>query len=353
MNIDEILQLEIAANTIQSWLLAAAITLATVMVIYIVRAFLVRRLSALTKQSDTPSLAVLLAIVKRTRPLFLLLIGLFLASLFLTVTSGLRDIFTKTIIIAGLVQAGLWSSAALSIVLEHYQQRQEEKDIASVSTINILNLLGRLILWSLVLLLALDNLGINITALVTGLGIGGIAVALAVQTVLGDLLASLSIVLDKPFAIGDFLIIGEHLGSVEYVGLKTTRIRSLSGEQLIFSNSDLLQSRIRNFGRMHERRVVFKIGVTYQTPRERLNEIPGIIREAIESQDKTRFDRSHFASYGDFALVFETVYYVLAPDYNIYMDIQQAVNLSIHEHFENKGIEFAYPTQTLFLERPR
>jgi small-conductance mechanosensitive channel len=210
---------------------------------------------------------------------------------------------------------------------------------------------ARLVLWSVILLLALDNLGVDVTALVAGLGVGGIAVALAVQNILSDLFASLSIVLDKPFAVGDFLIIDSFLGSVEHVGLKTTRLRSLSGEQLVFSNTDLLGSRIRNYGRMFERRVVFKIGVTYQTPRDKLTKIPGIIREAIEAQDKTRFDRSHFNEYGEFSLNFESVYYVLGPDYNLYMDIQQAINLRIHERFEEEGIEFAYPTQTLFLAR--
>ena len=134
---------------------------------------------------------------------------------------------------------------------------------------------------------------------------------------------------------------------MEHIGLKTTRLRSLSGEQLVFSNTDLLGSRIRNYGRMYERRVMFKIGVTYQTPRKKLEMIPGIIREAVETQQQVRFDRCHFQSYGDYALVFETVYYVLAPDYNLYMDIQQAINLCIHARFEERGIEFAYPTQTL------
>jgi small-conductance mechanosensitive channel len=206
-------------------------------------------------------------------------------------------------------------------------------------------------LWSAVVLLALDNLGVDITALVAGLGVGGVAVALAVQNILGDLFASLAIVLDKPFVLRDFIIVGDLLGTVEHIGLKTTRVRALSGEQLIFSNADLLSSRIRNFGRMFERRVVFQIGVTYQTPRGKLEAIPGIIRDAITAQDGTRFDRSHFAAYGDFSLNFESVYYVLSPDYNRYMDIQQAINLRIHERFEAEEIEFAYPTQTLFLAR--
>jgi small-conductance mechanosensitive channel len=205
--------------------------------------------------------------------------------------------------------------------------------------------------WSVVLLLVLDNMGINITALVAGLGVGGIAVALAVQSILGDLFASLSIVLDKPFVVGDFLIIDDYMGSVEHVGLKTTRLRSLTGEQLVLSNTDLLSSRIRNYGRMQERRALFTLGVTYQTPRDKLRQIPEIIREAIEASEKTRFDRSHFKSYGAYSLDFETVYYVLEPDYALYMDIQQAVNLAIHERFEAEGIEFAFPTQTLFVER--
>jgi small-conductance mechanosensitive channel len=207
----------------------------------------------------------------------------------------------------------------------------------------------RLVLWSVVALLVLDNLGVDITALVAGLGVGGIAVALAVQNVLGDLFASLSIVLDKPFVNGDFIAIGDLVGNVEHVGLKTTRVRSLSGEQLVFSNADLLSSRIKNFGRMNERRIAFSIGVTYDTPRETLRQIPEMIKRAVESEDEARFDRSHFKEFGDSALMFETVYYVLVPDYAKYMDVQQAINLSIHEQFEASRIEFAFPTQTLHI----
>jgi small-conductance mechanosensitive channel len=175
---------------------------------------------------------------------------------------------------------------------------------------------------------------------------------LAVQNVLSDLFASLSIVLDKPFVPGDFVVVGDMAGSVEHIGIKTTRIRSISGEQLVFSNADLLGSRIRNFGRMQERRVVFSLGVTYQTPADKLERIPSLIKAAIESQERVRFDRSHFASYGDSALNFETVYYVESSDYATHMDILQSVNLTIYRSFATEGIEFAYPTQTLFIEKP-
>jgi len=169
--------------------------------------------------------------------------------------------------------------------------------------------------------------------------------------VLGDLFASISIVLDKPFVIGDFIIVGDMLGTVEHIGIKTTRVRSLFGEQLIFSNNDLLNSRIRNYKRMDERRIVFSIGVVYQTPYEKLSAIPGMVREIVEAQEQTRFDRAHFSKFGDFALIYEIVYYVKIPDYNAYMDIQEAINLEIYRKFQEQGIEFAYPTQTVFVAK--
>jgi small-conductance mechanosensitive channel len=265
---------------------------------------------------------------------------------------GVRTALLRAVIVVLLLQAGLWASALVVALLKEYQSRNLETDPAAATTIGALVFIGRLIVWTLVFVIALDNLGVDITALVTGLGIGGIAVALAVQNVLGDLLASLSIVLDKPFVVGDFLAVDDLLGSVEDVGLRTTRLRSLSGEQLVFSNTDLLKSRVRNFGRMYERRILFGIGVTYDTPREKLQRIPGILREAVESQEKVRFDRAHFKAFGPYSLDFEVVYYVTVPDYGAYMDVQQAVNFRIHERFEEAGIEFAFPTQTLHLVRP-
>jgi small-conductance mechanosensitive channel len=279
--------------------------------------------------------------------LFLLLVAVFAGSLSLDLEPDVRSILLSTVMIATLIQVGVWVSRGLQIWLEHY--RETEEDGANRTTMNALSFVGRLILWVVVFLLVIDNLGVDVTALVAGMGIGGIAVALAVQNILGDLFASLSIVLDKPFVNGDFIVVGDMAGSVEHVGIKTTRIRSISGEQLVFSNSDLLQSRVRNFGRMEQRRVVFSLGVTYQTPADKLERIPSLIRSAIETQEGVRFDRSHFASYGDSALSFETVYYVGSSDYTQHMDILQAVNLRIYRAFEQEGIEFAYPTQTLFV----
>ena len=294
----------------------------------------------------------LVIVLRRTQGWFLLVVAFSISTLYLDLPDQ-GDRFVQSVLVLGLLlQAGLWASTFLAQRLQRYRVQRRETDPGSAMTLGAVHFIGRITLWSIILLLALDNLGINVTALIAGLGVGGIAVALAVQNILGDLFASLSIVLDKPFTVGDFLVIDNFLGSVEHVGLKTTRLHSLSGEQLVFSNSDLLQSRIRNYGRMYERRVAFDIGVTYQTPRAKLEKIPAIMREAVEASENTRFDRSHFKAYGNFSLNFETVYFVLSADYNQYMDVQQAVNLHIHQRFEEEGIEFAYPTQTVFLATP-
>jgi small-conductance mechanosensitive channel len=279
----------------------------------------------------------------------LFLLALFIGSRFVQLPAAVDGVLLKAVTIGSLLQMGLWASAALTLILRLRRERQAAMDPDAVAAIDVLGFVVHVAVWSLVLLLAMDNLGYEITALLAGLGVGGIAVALATQNILGDLFASLSIVLDKPFAVGDFLVVGDFLGSVEKVGIKTTRLRSLSGEQLVFSNNDLLSSRIRNYGRMYERRVLFTLGVTYQTPADKLKRIPAIVREAIEMQESVRFDRAHFQKYGDFALIFEIVYYVLSPDFNLYMDIHQAVNLFIYERFAEEEIEFAYPTQTLYV----
>jgi small-conductance mechanosensitive channel len=350
MTIPEFLQNEIVGNTLLMWAIALAITVAIIFAAGVLRILLRRLFTRLATRTSAPLWSVLLAMLGRTKWLFVLIVAVFVGALALELPERTHKIGSTVVVLALLIQAGLWGAIALQVMIKHHQ-RQLEKDPASITTLNLLSYIGRFILWSIVLLLVLDNLGINITALVAGLGVGGIALALAVQTILSDLFASLSIVLDKPFVVGDFLIVGDLLGTVEQVGLKTTRLRSLSGEQLVFANADLLNSRIRNYGRMFERRVEFKIGVTYQTPRDKLAEIPGIIREAVEREDTTRFDRSHFFEYGDSALMFVSVYFVLGPDYNQYMDIQQAINLRIHERFEQEGIEFAYPTQTVFVQQ--
>jgi len=236
------------------------------------------------------------------------------------------------------------------MIVNEFFARTSSKTV-EMSRLKPLRSLSVFAVWIVGLLFLLDNLGFNITTVVAGLGIGGIAVALSAQALLGDLFSYFVILVDKPFEIGDFLIFGDILGSVEKIGVKNTRIRSLSGEQVSVHNSDLTGSRVRNYKRMAERRIVFHIGVVYGTPSEKLERIPGMIREAIESDQLTRFDRAHFAGYGDWSLNFEIVYYVLSADYNMYMDIQQRINLEIYRAFESEDIEFAFPTHTVKLEQ--
>ncbi len=209
----------------------------------------------------------------------------------------------------------------------------------------------RQFVWSLAGIILLDNFGYKVSSLIAGLGIGGIAVAIAAQALLKDFFSYFSILFDRSFKLGDFIIVGDYMGTVEHIGIKTTRIRSLGGEQLIFSNTDLTDSRVRNYKLMEKRRVLFRLGVTYQTPLRQLKDIPKIIENIIKNAKDTAFDRAHFFSYGDFSLIFEVVFYINGSDYNKYMDIQQEINFAIKEEFEKRGIEFAYPTQTLFVTK--
>ncbi|MFH1772436.1 MAG: mechanosensitive ion channel family protein [Candidatus Omnitrophota bacterium] len=209
----------------------------------------------------------------------------------------------------------------------------------------------KVLVWSFAVMFFLDNMGFKISTVIAGLGIGGIAVGLAAQAVLKDMFSYFSIVMDHPFEVGDFIIVDDYLGAVEHIGIKTTRVRSLGGEQLIFSNTDLTDSRVRNYKRMEKRRVVFRVGVTYDTPLDKLKIIPKKIEETVKSVKDTVFDRAHFFSYGDFSLVFEVAYYVMGGDYNKYMDIQQEINFSVKEKFEEIDVEFAFPTQTLYVNK--
>ncbi|MBK8575396.1 MAG: mechanosensitive ion channel family protein [Elusimicrobia bacterium] len=203
------------------------------------------------------------------------------------------------------------------------------------------------LLWGAGTIILLDNFGFKLSAIITGLGIGGVAVALASQAILGDLLSYVSILFDKPFEVGDFIVVGEARGTVEVIGIKTTRLRSLGGEQLVFSNTDLTGSRVQNFKRMQERRVLFRVGVTYDTPVNVVQQIPGLLRTIVETVPQTRFDRAHFVAFGPSSLDFEIVFYVLSPDYNVSMDVQQAINLAIKMEFDSRNVSFAFPTQTI------
>lgn len=340
-----------ASNSLLDWAIAFGVMLLTVSVLLTARRIARVHLKKLQATEKTEFLELPLEVLSRTTLLFFIVLAIYLGLNTLTMSDRTAQMLDSVITIAVFWQAGVWVSAATLRWLERKRRLSLATDRATAGTLGIVGFIARMVIWTMVLLLTLENLGVDITALVAGLGIGGIAIALAVQNILGDLFASLSITLDRPFVIGDFLIVDDFLGSVENIGIKSTRLRSLSGEQIIMSNADLLTSRVRNYGRMAERRVVFTLHISYQTPIEELERIPQMIRKIIEAQESTRFDRSHFAKHSPYSLEFETVYYVLSPDYNRYMDIQQAINLRIHREFAARGINFAYPTQKLFITR--
>lgn len=341
------LERTVYGNPLADWLLACCIALVLALAFLVARRLIVQRFAMHARAVATPLNDMLAAVMAVTHSLFLVVIAFYAGAQFLDLPSKAERLVTSIAIIALLVQVALWMNRGIAAWLAGYLQAKKQTDAAGATTVSVLGFIARVAVWALIVLMILDNLGFNITALVASLGIGGIAVALAVQNILGDLFASLSIALDKPFVIGDFIIVDDVLGTVEYIGLKTTRLRSLSGEQIVLSNADLLKSRVRNYKRMFERRVVFTIGVMYQTAHAKLERIPALVRSIVEQQPKTRFDRAHFKEYGDSALVFEVVYFVLDPDNNIYMDIQQAINLAIFRRFQEEGIEFAYTTRTL------
>lgn len=313
--------------------------------------FLARRFSRCAPDQAQSLIGIFRCVLGRTQELLLLIVALWFSSkLILKIDPDISPFLRGAAVLALFVQLGLWAEEAIREYLRLRLSRSEGGNLALRTAFGFIFIGARVVVWAVVLLLVLDNFGVNVTALVAGLGIGGIAIALAVQSTLGDLLCSLSIILDKPFEVGDFIVTGDVLGTVEKIGIKSTRIRSLTGEQIVVSNSDLISSRIRNFKRMQERRIVFSFGVIYQTPPDKLRAIPAMVREIIESNEMCRYDRCHFKAFGSSSLDFETVYYVLSSDFNIYMDTQQYINVNIFERFAKEGIEFAYPTQTLFIE---
>ncbi|MBQ5962026.1 mechanosensitive ion channel family protein [Massilia sp. ZL223] len=341
----------ILGNDLLAWAIALGIAAAVYLLLHIAKRLIVRRLRAFTRATSTYLDDLAVGVLSATHPLFLLALGLYAGSHWLDLPEKTTTLLSRLAIAALLLQVARWGDVGVHGWLQHYRTRRSAQDAASTTSTAALGFVARTAVWVIIVLMILDNFGVNITTLVASLGIGGIAVALALQNVLGDLFSSLSIVLDKPFVVGDFIAVDDISGTVEYVGLKTTRIRGLGGEQVVFSNSDLLGSRIRNFKRMETRRIVFAIGVTYEIGRQQLRAIPAILREVVEAQPQVRFDRAHFKSYGASSIDFETVYIVQTADYGAYMDIQQAINLALFDRFAEEGIDFAYPTQTVYLAR--
>lgn len=329
-------------NPLVVWLIAICVFVGVFLAAQLLKGIVVRRLGKSASKTLTQVDDIVVAMVRKTRPVFLAALAIYISSFLLTLPATAMRVVHLVMVVALLVQIAVWGNTVIDLWVSRTTVRRLQNDSGSVTTVTALGYLARIVLWSLILLLALDNMGVNITTLIAGLGITGVAVALAVQNILGDLFASLSIMLDKPFVIGDFIVVDGYMGDVEYIGLKTTRVRSIFGEQIIFSNADLLKSRIRNYKRMQERRVVFNLSLTYENPHETLRAVPALVKEVINAQAHARFARTHFKEFRDFALIFEVVYFVDNADYDSYLDIQQSINLAIFECFLARGIEFAH-----------
>jgi len=340
----------IFGNTILAYLTVLAIFVAGVAAVYAIKHYALKRLRMRAESTGTGIDDFVINSIDTTLvPIFYF--GAFYFALHsLDLTSEFRHGLKMAAIVLFTLLAVRAATSAVNFGLRSYLKKTDNPERGEKQLKGI-RVLINFVIWVIALVFLLDNLGVKISAVVAGLGIGGVAVALAAQTILGDLFSYFVIFFDKPFQIGDFIVVGDKMGEVEMVGIKTTRLRAIGGEQLIFSNKDLTDSRVHNFKKMERRRVVFKLGVIYQTPSEKLKAIPQLVESIIDKQEDATFDRGHFASYGDSSLDFEFVYYVTGADYTKYMDLQQAINLAIFETFEREKIEFAYPSQTLFVNK--
>jgi small-conductance mechanosensitive channel len=348
--LEDMLDFTFWGNTLKDYLLSAVILVGGLLAVTIVRGVVNRRAKA-RKERPAAALEDFLYHMAGRFVFPMLYLGVFYVALkSLVLGPALKRAVDVAGVILLTVIAIRLAIALLYQGVENYWLKGREGLPQRQDIIRLLPVL-KVLIWAGGIVFLLDNLGFKVSAVVAGLGIGGVAVALAAQAVLGDLFSYFAILFDRPFEIGDFIILDDYMGTIEHIGIKTTRIRSLGGEQVVMSNSDLTNSRIRNYKRMARRRVVFRFGVVYQSSAEQLKEIPAIIREIIIKQEKAEFDRAHFFAFGDSSLDFEVVFYVLSGDYTQYMDIQEGINLAIMEEFASRGIEFAYPTRTLYMSK--
>ena len=340
-------QYEFLGNTIKDFLIALIVFFIALIIFKIFQSLILNKLKNFAEKTKTDIDDAFVKIVSALRPPFYSFLSFYLALKFLV----LKDIAEKIINIILAAWVIYLAIIALQILIDYIIKKSLKKytDEQAKSAMKLLGNISKITLWSIGILLFLSNLGVNVTSLVAGLGIGGIAVALALQNILNDLFSSFAIYFDRPFTIGDFIIVGEQSGVVKKIGIKTTRIRALRGEEIVISNKELTSARIQNFKKMKERRITFSFGVVYDTPLEKIKKIPSLIKKIVESEKLARFDRAHFHQFGDSALLFEVVYYIQTGEYNDYMDANQGIMLKIKEIFEKENIVMAYPTQTVYL----
>jgi small-conductance mechanosensitive channel len=334
------------------WLIAAIIGVVVWAGLWVLRDLIASRYKKYFSAKNATLIRLLAYLIGNTKQILFFAVALDVASESLTLPDRVQHTVSTTVMILILIQVGLWAGRTVRFYLE-MKELERGADRVFAGSLDIINFVARMLIWSLLILVALDNLGVNITALLAGLGVGGVAVALALQNVLGDLFASLSIALDKPFVIGDNLTIDTFIGKVEHIGIKTTRLRSESGEQIILSNADILKSRVRNFGRLSQQRILATIRLTYDTPAEKLRAMPKLLESIVREQPQALFERCHLKTLGESSFQFELSYFVQQPAANPMLDLQEAVNFRIIDELRRIGVEFAYPTQLVVFERHR
>lgn len=320
-------------------------------VLPLARATIGRRLAKRTADRPVNFLLLLRALIDATTRVFMFAIAIYLALRWLKIPPRAEKLVDTSILVVTWWQVGHWLSALVQHLIE-VRRGREFAGTEGAASLNILRFVAVMIVWIIAVLMLLTNLGVKVGPLIAGLGIGGVAIALALQNLLGDLFASLSIALDKPFRVGDFLAIGEERGTVEQIGIKSTRLRSVTGEQIVMSNGDVLKSRVRNYGLIPERRAELQLRIAYETPRKLIAEVPKMIEAAIRAENKVRFERAHFARYGDYAFIFEAVYYVQDSELQAFMDAQQSINLRLLDEFSRRGVTLAYPTSRSMAIQP-
>lgn len=345
---NEILSQVYYNNTVQDYLIALGVVLGGLLVIAFFKKSILSRLKIWTARTETDIDNFAVNALEKFGLPALNFVILYIGINYLVLSEKTEQIIRIAVAVVVTYFVLRLISSTASQGLQTYVRSQEEGE-EKVKQLGGIMLILNIIIWIIGLTFLFDNLGYPVGTIIAGLGIGGIAIALAAQNILGDLFNYFVIFFDRPFEIGDAITLDDKSGTVEYIGIKTTRLKALSGEQLILSNSDLTKSRVHNFKRMERRRIEFNIGITYETPLEQVKEVPTIIKSIIQSIEGITLDRTHFMSYGDFSLIFQTVYFVENSDYNLYMDIRQNINLKLFEEFEKRKIQFAYPTQSIFI----
>ncbi len=348
----DILTYRFGGNLVRNYLIALAVFGAAIGVIKLFKQLIIARLRKIATKTKTDFDDLVIKIVAGVGWPFYLILSLWLALQFIHPIDLIQKVLRWGVVII----VTYYAVRAIQRIIDYttrkvIEKRQKEEKVSDTTVIDLLGKILKASLWVIAIILILSNLGYNISTLIAGLGIGGVAIAFALQNILVDIFAAFSIYFDKPFQIGDFIIVGGDLGVVKKIGIKTTRIQTLQGEELVVSNRELTETRVHNYKKMEKRRIAFGFGVKYETPTEKLKGIPQIVRDIIAKVELADIDRVHFKKFGDFSLDFEVVYYLRSSDYNKYMDTQQEINLAIKEKFEKEGVEMAYPTQTLYLNK--